>query len=33
MGFFKGGRGGGGHTVSHLGYLPDWHVDIHAEFY
>ena len=23
----------GGHTVSHHGYLPDWHFDIHAVFY
>ena len=24
--------GGGGHALSHPGYLPDWHVDIWAVF-
>ena len=31
-----GGGGGGGrsaHTVSSLGFLPDWHDDIHAVLY
>ena len=28
-----GGGGGESHTVSHLGYLPDCHVDIHTVFY
>ena len=31
LGFFKGGRGV--HTVSHPGYLLDWHVDIYTVFY
>ena len=33
--FQGGGEGGGGgaHTMSNSGYLPDWHVDIQAVFY
>ena len=28
-----GGGGREGHTASHPGYLPDWHVDIQAVFF
>ena len=27
------GGGGGGHTASHPGYVPDWPVDIQAVFF